>query len=66
MGIRQLFRDHPYKDTEGAPNTLVRESTRWTGLQMGQLEAENIVFLADGSKSNWGVQRTNFPEDSMF
>ena len=27
MGLRHLFRDHPYKDTAGAPNTLVREST---------------------------------------
>jgi hypothetical protein len=28
MGIRQLFRDRPYNDTAGTPNTLARESTK--------------------------------------
>jgi len=44
----------PRKDSE--------EHVRRTGLQMGQLEAEDIVFLTDGARSNWEIQMTNFPE----
>jgi hypothetical protein len=44
------------------PRKDFEEHVRRTGLQMGQLEAENVVFLADGAKSNWEIQRTNFSE----
>jgi hypothetical protein len=44
------------------PRKDFEEHVRRTGLQMGQLEAENVVFLADGAKSNWEIQKTNFPE----
>ena len=44
------------------PRKDFEEHVRRTGLQMGQLEAENVVFLADGAKTNWEIQKTNFPE----
>ncbi|MEW5814024.1 MAG: hypothetical protein AB1798_01330 [Spirochaetota bacterium] len=31
-----------------------------TGMQMGQLQADAVVFIADGSKHNWEIQQTNF------
>ena len=43
-GFRHLFRDHPYKDTAGAPNTLLREST--VGKKSANsLSAEKKLFL---------------------
>jgi hypothetical protein len=33
-----------------------------TGIKMGQLQAEQVVFIADGAKHNWDIQQTNFPE----
>ncbi len=47
-------RHGPMKDFE--------EHVRRTGLQMGQLVAEKIVFLADGARTNWEIQMINFPE----
>lgn len=44
------------------PRKNFEEHVRRTGLQMGQLEAEKIVFIADGAKTNWEIQKTNFPE----
>jgi hypothetical protein len=44
------------------PRKDFEEHVRRTGLQMGQLEAENVVFLADGAKTNWEIQKTNFSE----
>jgi hypothetical protein len=44
------------------PRKDFEEHIRRTGLQMGQLEAEEVVFLADGAKTNWEIQMTNFPE----
>ena len=44
------------------PRKDFEEHVRRTGLQMGQLAAKNIVFLADGAKTNWEIQKTNFPE----
>ena len=44
------------------PRKNFEEHVRRTGLQMGQLVAEEIVFLADGARSNWEIQMTNFPE----
>src|SRR3972149_6319002 len=35
---------------------------RRTGIQMGQLKAVEGAFVADGAKTNWEIQRTNFPE----
>ena len=32
------------------------------GLRMGQLQAETVVFLADGARNNWDLQATNFPD----
>ena len=43
----------PRKDFEN----YVRQS----GLKMGQMKAKEIVFLADGAKHNWEIQKTNFP-----
>ncbi len=31
-----------------------------TGLKMGQLQAEKVVFLADGAKHNWDMCQTHF------
>jgi hypothetical protein len=32
------------------------------GLRMGQLQADEVVFLADGAHNNWDLQATNFPD----
>ena len=29
---------------------------------MGQLQADQVVFIADGAKHNWDIQQTNFPK----
>jgi len=44
------------------PRKEFEEHVRRTGLQMGQMEAEKVVFVADGAKTNWEIQKTNFPE----
>jgi len=31
-----------------------------TALKMGQLQAEQVVFLGDGAKHNWEIQKTHF------
>jgi hypothetical protein len=31
------------------------------GMKMGQMSAEEVVFIADGAKHNWEMQITNFP-----
>lgn len=33
-----------------------------TGLQMGQLSAQQIIVLADGAKSNWEIQQTDLSD----
>jgi hypothetical protein len=33
-----------------------------TGIKIGQLNAKNIVFIADGAKHNWEIQINNFPD----
>jgi hypothetical protein len=35
---------------------------RRTGLAMGQMKASEVVFIADGARTNWDIQRTNFPD----
>jgi hypothetical protein len=35
---------------------------RQTGIKMGQLRADQVVFIADGAKHNWDIQQTNFPK----
>ncbi len=35
---------------------------RQTALKMGHLLAKDVVFLADGAKHNWEIQKTNFPD----
>ena len=32
------------------------------GVRMGQLQAEKVLFIADGAKHNWEIQMTNFPD----
>jgi hypothetical protein len=32
-----------------------------TGIKMGQLQAKEVVFIADGAKHNWEIQQNNFP-----
>ena len=44
------------------PRQGFEEYVRRCGLQMGQLKAKQVVFLGDGAKSNWEIQKTNFPE----
>ena len=44
------------------PRKGFEEYVRRTGLQMGQLEAKKIIFLADGAKNNWEIRKTNFAE----
>lgn len=33
-----------------------------TGIKIGQLQANQVVFIADGAKHNWDIQQTNFPD----
>jgi hypothetical protein len=42
--------------------TIFEEYVRRSGLAFGQVKADTVVFLADGAKSNWEIQRTNFPD----
>lgn len=35
---------------------------RESALAMGQTQARQVVFLADGARHNWELQQTNFPE----
>lgn len=44
------------------PRQSFETYVRQTGLKMGQLQAKEVVFLADGAKHNWDIQKTNFPE----
>ncbi len=44
------------------PRRDFEEYVRRTGMQMGQLVAKQVVFLADGAKTNWEIQKTNFPD----
>jgi hypothetical protein len=37
------------------------EYIRRAGLQMGQLKAARVGFIADGTHTNWEIQKTNFP-----
>jgi hypothetical protein len=32
------------------------------GIAMGQLQAQQVVFIADGAKHNWEIQMDNFPD----
>ena len=43
------------------PRKVFEEHVRRTGLQMGQLVAKEVAFLGDGARSNWEIQKTNFP-----
>lgn len=43
------------------PRKGFEEYVRRAALQMGQMEAKEVVFGADGAESNWEIQRTNFP-----
>ena len=44
------------------PRQEFENYVRQTGIQMGQMKAKEVVFLADGAKHNWEVQQTNFPD----
>jgi hypothetical protein len=43
------------------PQKEFEEYVRRAGLRMGQLGAEQVVFIADGLAFNWEIQKTNFP-----
>ena len=43
------------------PQKEFEEYVRRAGLRMGQLRAEDVVFIADGLPFNWEIQKTNFP-----
>ena len=43
------------------PRKEFEEYVRRAGLHTGQLLAEKVVFIADGLRSNWEIQKTNFP-----
>lgn len=43
------------------PQKEFEEYVRRAGLRMGQLRAEEVVFIADGLAMNWEIQKTNFP-----
>jgi hypothetical protein len=43
------------------PRKIFEEYLRRAALQMGQMKAEEVVFGADGTETNWDIQRSNFP-----
>lgn len=45
-GVRALFEEH----------------VRKAALQMGQIVAKTVAFIADGAHTNWEIQKTNFPD----
>ena len=44
------------------PRSLLDPYVHEAGIAMGQLQAEQVVFIADGAKHNWEIQMDNFPE----
>ena len=42
------------------------EYVRRAALQMGQMKAQEVLFGGDGTKTNWDIQRTNFPGAITF
>lgn len=48
----------------GALYAKREEFDRYVGrmeIKMGELQAKEVVFIADGVKHNWDIQQTNFP-----
>ncbi len=43
------------------PRQSFETYVRQTGLKMKQLQAKEVVFLADRAKHNWDIHKTNFP-----
>jgi Uncharacterised protein family (UPF0236) len=44
------------------PRSIFEEYVRKTALQMGQIVAKTVLFIADGAHTNWEIRKTNFPE----
>jgi len=42
------------------PRSSFESYASQTGLKMGQLQAESVVFLGDGAKHNWELRQTHF------
>lgn len=42
------------------PRVFFEQYVHEAGIKMGQLNAERVVFIADGAKHNWEIQMTNF------
>jgi len=43
------------------PRSVFEEHVRRAALQMGQIAAKTVAFVADGAHTNWEIQKTNFP-----
>jgi hypothetical protein len=41
---------------------LFEEHVRKAALQMGQIVAKMVAFIADGTHTNWDIQKSNFPD----
>ena len=44
------------------PRSLFEQHARKAALQMGQIAAKKVAFIADGAHTNWEIQKTNFPD----
>lgn len=42
--------------------SIFEEYVRKTAMQMGQIVAKKVLFIADGAHTNWEIRKTNFPE----
>jgi hypothetical protein len=64
--VEKIKKDHGtisrWVGAQYGPRQEFETYVRQTGLKMGQLQANKVVFLADGATHNWEIQKTNFPE----
>ena len=44
------------------PRILFDQYVHESGIRMGQLSANRVVFVADGAKHNWEIRLNNFPD----
>jgi hypothetical protein len=44
------------------PRVLFDGYVHEAGIAMGQLQAQKVVFIADGAKHNWEIRMNNFPD----
>ena len=56
----QFVRQDRWTGAMYGPRILFEQYVHEAGIQMGQLNAKQVAFIADGAKHNWEIQITNF------